>query len=280
VKFFKLIRKVVPSISRLTFNPFFKLLLNAGALPQILIFPEFRRLPPNHMRVRIGVGSKLFNNEIRYLTDCVPFWTDALLHDYVSADATIVDLGVGCGRYAHFWRDYDFFESKFVGKYIGIDIDKEMLDWMRRSYDSRFRFHYSSDVSISYHVEGKPGDLFRIPEPDGAVDFIFSRSLFTHLLERELENYLRESFRLLKPGGYASHSVFCTDHPPPTYGDRHTFSHTVGNARIESLAQPEAAVAYSEEFLNSLAKRVGFDTSEIRYRRDLWQPILICRKGL
>jgi predicted SAM-dependent methyltransferase len=108
---------------------------------------------------------------------------------------------------------------------------------------------------------------------------VFSNSLLSHLLEGELENYLRESYRLLKAGGTMMHSHFNIEHPPATYGTRHTFQHRLGNALIESEAQPEAAVAYHTDFLFGLCRRIGFSSCEIVHMPGgaQHQPILLCR---
>jgi predicted SAM-dependent methyltransferase len=92
---------------------------------------------------------------------------------------------------------------------------------------------------------------------------VFSNSLLTHLLETELGNYLRETFRLLQAGGTMMHSHFNMEHLPATYGKRHTFKHQLGNARIESEAQPEAAVAYHTDYLFRLCRQIGFSSCEI-----------------
>jgi predicted SAM-dependent methyltransferase len=137
--------------------------------------------------------------------------------------------------------------------------------------------HLSTDPSKSYNHQSKTNEFYIIPEPDDSIDFVFSQSLFSHLLEREARNYLAESFRLMKPGGCASHSFFLIDRPPPTMGDRHTFSHKLGNVHVESL-EPEAAVAYNSEFVTNLAKEVGFTRAAFRYEHA--QPVLICRKDV
>jgi predicted SAM-dependent methyltransferase len=113
---------------------------------------------------------------------------------------------------------------------------------------------------------------------DGSADFVFSTSLLTHLLEEEVLNYCRESYRVLKPGAHMLMSCFSIDHPPPTYGDRHTFRHRIGNAYVESLRVPEAAVAYEEQFLVAVGKETGFLTAEILTAPGDWQPALLCRK--
>jgi hypothetical protein len=71
---------------------------------------------------------------------------------------------------------------------------------------------------------------------------------------------------------------FSLDRPPPTLGGRHTFGFPVGNAHVESLAVPEAAVAYREDFLISVARDAGFKTAQVQAAPGDAQPILLCTK--
>jgi SAM-dependent methyltransferase len=274
------LRRVFPSTSRLTFNPMFRWTVNTfDAIPR-LVFPEFRGLPPNHLRIRSGVGNRILNNQTHFLVHARDFWMFVFSEHVIGMNADIVDIGVGCGRWLHWLRDYNFRNRRFTGTYVGVDVDGEAVDWCRRNYDGeRFRFHHSSDASVSYDQAGS-GKSYRIPEADGTFDLVFSNSLLTHLLQAELENYVRESYRLLKPHGTMMHTIFNIEHPPATLGTRHTFSHPRGDAMIESEAQPEAAVAYHSDFLLSLCRRVGFSDCEIIYMPSgaQHQPVLFCRK--
>ena len=66
VSFDRVLRKLFPSTSKLTFNPLFRAAVNAfDAVPR-LMFPEFRSLPPNHLRIRIGVGNRILNNQTHF----------------------------------------------------------------------------------------------------------------------------------------------------------------------------------------------------------------------
>jgi SAM-dependent methyltransferase len=281
LSFDRAIRKLFPSTSLLTFNPLFKAAVNAFDVLPRLIYPEFRNLPPNHLRIRIGVGNRILNNQVHFLVHARDFWIFVFTEGLANAGSTIVDIGSGCGRWAHWLRDYNFRGRTFVGRYIGVDIDGEAIAWCEQHYDPEyFRFHHSTDASVSYHQEGEKSAHYRIPEPDGTVDLVVSNSLLTHVLEAELKNYIRESYRLLRPGGAMMHSHFNLDYPPATYGTRHTFQHMIGNARVESLEQPEAAVAYRTEFLFQVAREAGFKTCEIVYMPGgaQHQPMLLCKK--
>mgnify|MGYP002632892411 FL=1 len=178
-------------------------------------------------------------------------------------------------------RDYNFRGRRFSGVYVGIDIDEEAIQWCKQNYDQeRFRFHLSTHSSISYNKSSPSKSNYRIPEESSVFDLIMSNSLLTHTLEADLINYLHESYRLLKHGGSIMHSHFNLDYPPSTYGARHTFSHQIGNAYVESLKQPEAAVAYRSDFLFRVAKDAGFKTWEVVHDSTgkQIQPILLCKK--
>lgn len=126
-------------------------------------------------------------------------------------------------------------------------------------------------------MAGKVEDDYVLPIGDEPIDFVFSTSVFTHLLEPEMVHYYKESFRVLKLGGYMAMYCFCMDHPPPTFGDRHTFRFRIGNSYVESMAIPEAAVAYEEAYLFKVANEIGFRCAEMMFAPDDWQPLL-CRK--
>jgi SAM-dependent methyltransferase len=273
------LRRLIPSTAQLTYKPWFKALVDSFDLLPKLMYQEVRGIPPNHLRIRVGVGNRIFTNHISYIASAKNLWIYAFQSGLCRLDSTIVDIGCGCGRYAYYLRDFRFKAQTFTGKYIGIDVDDEMLNWCRRNFDSeRFEFHKSTHANKTYNVVGTTNSFYVLPSKDCSVDFVFSTSLLTHLLENELLNYFSEAYRVLKPGSFMAMYCFSIDHPPPTYGDRHTFKHRIGNAHVESLSVPEAAVAYEEEFLFATATKVGFRSAEVLTAPGDWQPMLLCRK--
>jgi SAM-dependent methyltransferase len=279
MKLQRIIRRAIPSTSRLTYNPIFKLIVDSFDLVPRLMYKEFSAIPPNHLRIRIGVANRLLTNQLMYVSGPKTFWMHVFHAGICRLDSAIVDIGCGCGRYAHHLRDYRFASERFCGKYLGIDIDEEMLDWCRRNFDTeRFTFHQSNHQSKAFRGVASSDTNYSVPLPDESADFVFSTSLFTHLLEKELVNYIRESYRVLKRNAHMFMFCFTIDHPPPTYGNRHTFRHRVGNAYVESMLVPEAAVAYQEKFLISVAQEAGFRSVEIVTWPEDWQHGLLCRK--
>lgn len=250
----RLLRRQCPSNALLSYNPIFKVIGNAAANILGTPFPQFRRLPPNHLRVRVGVGTQLINNHAHHLEIGSQFWIECFAKAYVTADADIVEIGCGCGRIAmHLNANY------FSGTYLGVDIDPEVIEYCRSHFPPpRFSFKISPHKSSAYRAADCPlhkETVFTIAEPD-SKDFVFSTSLFTHLLEDEMLFYLQESFRALRSDGMIVMSFFCIEHVE--MGRPWTFSHRRGNAYIDIDEYPEAAIAYSKDYMCQLVREVGF----------------------
>jgi SAM-dependent methyltransferase len=258
------IRRFVPSLAHLSYNPLVKLLNPISDLPNLLK-AEYRGLPPNHLRVRVGVGNKILFNQKHHLQIGRNFHLMCRQKDVYRADSTIVEIGCGVGRIAWPLRD-----RGFVGRYIGIDIDTEMLDWCRKHFDQRFSFHQASHASQTYTGDTQ-SRYYTLPCGDKTVNFIYSNSLFTHLLETELNNYIAEAARVLVPGGKARMAYFCLD--SVVLGERWTFRHQLGEAHVENLKFPEAAVAYDSDYMEGRFRQAGF--ASVDTERRTRQSILV-----
>lgn len=272
------LRRVAPSTSALSYSRLFRYLTNPISRLYQQTSPLFSSLPPNHLRVRVGVGNELLFNHARHLTAGSSFWLGAALEGWFHLDDDIVDLGCGCGRYAQSLRDHDFYGRRYSGTYTGVDIDREMLDWCSENFPARqFRFIASTHASDSYRGTGTGATGIDLDIVDDSQDLVFSRSLFSHLLPTELEDYVSETARILRPGGFASMTFYSLDSPPPTLGNRHTFRHQVGIARVESEMQPTAAVAYHDSDLIAMFEGRGFDVLEVTDYSGVWQQMLLAR---
>lgn len=265
-----LMRQLVPALPNLSrIRP---LMLPLDAIDWLLRmpYPEFRGLPPNRFRIRVGVGNRILFNAAHYRVFPVNFWIDALNAGAVRMDSNILDIGCGCGRFAFVLREFHFHGREFTGKYTGVDVDGEMLDWCRGNFPrERFAWLWVDDRSAVYAPRAVDGvrsareSERRLDVADASQDFVLANSLFTHLLADDLRGYIREAGRVLKPGGRFQFSVFLmedvrADQDRGQAAGRWTFRHRLGDAWIESKKLPEAAVAYERAFIESECSAAGF----------------------
>jgi SAM-dependent methyltransferase len=272
-----LLRRIIPSAALLTRNPVVGRLLDV--IDRILgaPYPEFRALPPNRFRVRVGVGNRLLLNQASFLEYGAHTWIGIFSERWAGRTSDILDIGSGCGRTAHAVKLSD----AFTGFYTGIDVDVEMVDWCRANFPpERFAFIHADVYSALYNPGGLSGP-YELPLPAESQDLVISQSLFTHLLQEDLEQYVRESFRVLRVGGVMVMSVFCLEHLSKLAGsaERWSFKHRRGEAHLESLAFPEAAVGYEGDYLLRVSRQAGFAEVELR-ERGVPQSFLICRKSV
>ena len=243
-----------------------------------LPFKEAKGLPPNRYRIRIGVGNRVLFNQFSYSYQGVDFWLYAFAQGMAGLGSHIVDIGCGCGRYAMPLARFRVGPHQFAGRYVGVDVDSEMIVWCRSNFPAdTFSFHHADIHNKVYNPSGAltPGE-YALPVENSSQDFVFSNSLYTHLLEDGLRHYLTEAYRVLRPGGWTVGSVFCPERMNGSLGGRWTFPHLIGNAAVETLAYPEAAVGYRESFLTTLCQSVGFREVDMAWGPE--QSLLQCRK--
>jgi SAM-dependent methyltransferase len=274
-KYDRMLRKFAPSVAKLSYNPILKIAGDSIARVLARPFPELRDLPPNHLCIRVGSGNRIVNGHINFIKTSSDCWLTFLSRNYCTSRSHVVELGCGCGRVARVLKDL-----WFEGTYIGVDIDNEMLDYCRHNFPpERFTFIQSPHKSTTYFVRtpynmSSAGPDLVIAEAN-SKDFVYSLSLYSHLLEAEVIEYLRESHRILRPGGVMYMTFFCIEHVK--LGQRWTFKHRHGNAYVESERCPEAAVAYHEAFMTESATNCGFREVSVSHRTST-QSELVAKK--
>lgn len=261
----RIYRKLVPSVAKLSYDPLIKLVGDAIARVLALPFPELQDLPPNHLCIRVGAGNRIFNGHINFIQQSSRCWLTFLSRGYCTPRSDVVELGCGCGRIARALTDPPW-DPWFHGTYMGIDIDEEMIAYCKEYFPApRFQFMLSPHTSTTYSPfksKAEPEKIFGLAIESSSKEFIYSLSLYTHLLESEVLDYVRESYRILRAGGVMYMTFFCLDNME--LGGRWTFQHQRGNAYIEHPRYPEAAVAYRRAFMTELVARCGFRDITVR----------------
>ncbi len=259
-----------------TYNPLIRWFLRSCDILPNLWFREFRDLPPNDLRCRVGVSGRILANQVEYLTKGLDLWFYLLANDEVDFDSHIVEIGCGCGRRTHLLRHYAFHGQRYSGRYLGIDVDAQMIDWCKRHFDSeRFEFVLSTHRSEAYS-SNRENEWYRIPRKDESQSLVFGTSVLTHLLAEQVKNYFSEAARVLEPGRALVMTCKCIDLGSHDFGN--TYRHRAGPAFVENPAIPEAAVAYESEFLLREAKTAGFSEVSILHADTDRQHTLIAHK--
>jgi SAM-dependent methyltransferase len=161
----------------------------------------------------------------------------------------VLDVGCGSGRMARRLTEY-----LTTGSYDGIDITKDSIDWANKTYSGfpNFRFHFSDIFNKYYNPKGTvSAEEYRFPFDDAQFDFVFLTSVFTHMLERDVQNYLSEIRRVLRSGGCAFITCFLLNEfslkQIAAKNSEIDFAFTLGDCLIRDTEYPESAIAYPEQ---------------------------------
>lgn len=203
----------------------------------------------------------------------------------------VLDVGCGIGRMAVPLTRYLTAE----GSYDGFDIVPHGIAWCRRRISRRFpnfRFELAPIRNNDYNPEGPlTASQFRFPYADRAFDFVFLTSVFTHMLPDEVENYLRETARVLAPDGRCLITWFLLNRESrqSTAEGRSTlpFVHALGDCLTTDVQIREQAIAYDEARVRMLYAACGLGGQmSVAYgswcgRRDYltYQDVVVARKA-
>jgi SAM-dependent methyltransferase len=116
------------------------------------------------------------------------------------APCSLLDIGCGVGKIARFLLLNPGIH------YCGFDIFLPAIEWCRRMIvpitDGRFRFEHYDGISAMYNPRGKiPANEYHFPVADSSMDLAIAASVFTHLYEKDMLHYLKETYRSLRQGG-------------------------------------------------------------------------------
>ncbi|MBX3381386.1 MAG: class I SAM-dependent methyltransferase [Phycisphaeraceae bacterium] len=260
------VRRAVPSLPPLTRSRAAMLPLDAIDYLSRSLSPELKNLPPNRLRLRTGVGNRLLGNSRRWLSSGRRFWEEQHGAGRVKADSSIIDLGCGCGRCAIALKMFGLGGEPFRGRYTGLDVDREMLEWCTHHLASdHFRFGHVPARSTVYNPSQAAVDSGRrlFDADSDSADFLFAISVFSHLVEEDFRTHLAECRRVLRGGATLLLTTFCMEHVVHGLSERWSFRHRMGAAFVESLRYPEAATGYELAWILESARNAGFSDAAV-----------------
>lgn len=209
-------------------------------------------LPPLRLRF---VGPGEFRSAGAHLLEL------AVSRGALRPDGRVLDIGCGSGRFAIPVSKY----LSAAGRYAGFDVVGSAIRWCRRNIGRKrpnFAFTHVALRNSDYRLLGRSAAAFSFPYSGAAFDCVVAFSVFTHLSLSEVENYLREAYRVLSPGGRLLGTFFLLNEEsekalpsrPPLY----RFTHREGPAAFSDRSNPSLAVAFDESHLLDLLRRIGF----------------------
>lgn len=175
-------------------------------------------------------------------------------HASLTPDSYVLDIGCGIGRLAS--ALIDVLSEK--GKYEGFDIVETGINWCKKNIQkkySNFNFTHIPAFNKLYNIKATNlSSNLKFPYPNNYFDIAVATSVFTHMLFEELENYVSEIQRTLKPGGRAMLTFFILDKNSQKYmiNSEINFPISKGKYYVMDERVPEANVAYPEEVINEL----------------------------
>ncbi len=191
-------------------------------------------------------------------------------------DAHVLEVGCGCGRIATALASY----LADDGTYDGFDVAAPLLTWCRQQLQPRlprFRFHLADEVHAPGHNASgtKSAAEFKFPYPSCGFDVVILSSVLTHILPEAIENYLRETARVLRPGAATFISVFLFDEAAANAVNSHTtildFRHRIGSCLTFDPVHPEEGIACDEAWFLEVLNGAGLRLSTVR--RGDWREV-------
>lgn len=147
---------------------------------------------------------------------------------------SVIDLGCGSGRLAHALG-----RSGVGVDYLGIDIVQSLLDYAATKSPEHFRFVLNREYTL--------------PAAEGSADIASAFSVFTHLLHQEAFLYMREVWRVLRPGGVFVFSFH--EFAEPAHWQ--IFEQTAEYQRTET--KPHLDSFIERNAIELWAEKIGFD---------------------
>lgn len=172
-------------------------------------------------------------------------------------EARVLEIGCGIGRMAIPLTMY----LNEKGNYDGFDIARAEVFWCKKNITPRFanfNFHHIDVRNDQTNPKGKfRARSYRFPLAAGQYGFVFLTSVFTHMLMEDIENYLQEISRVLKPGGrsLATYFLLAEGTREQLRKMNSRFRHPYAAGLVIDPKMPEASIAHEEKTIRSLYQK-------------------------
>jgi ubiquinone/menaquinone biosynthesis C-methylase UbiE len=173
----------------------------------------------------------------------------------------VLDVGSGMGRLAVALTEFLSDE----GSYEGLDIVESGVKWCQENIStnySNFTFRVADVFNEEYNPQGSSSAAsYVFPYDDETFDFAVLVSVFTHMPSEDMENYVSELLRVLKPGGRCWATYYLINEESERLMESGSsilrFRHHSGPQWLVSKRAAALSVAYDERYVLELFARSG-----------------------
>jgi SAM-dependent methyltransferase len=185
------------------------------------------------------------------------------------ADATVLDIGSGYGRVVHGLARRDF-----EGAYLGLEILSRHVGWcsehLTPASGGRYEFAHLDVRNDRYNPTGAmAADAVTFDVADAGIDVAVLTSVFTHMYAAEIERYMGELARVLRPGARALTTFFALDdtwrEAQLAGGLAMPMTHVLdAHCRYHNADDPLHAIAYTPAWIRGAVARAGLRVFAVR----------------
>jgi SAM-dependent methyltransferase len=191
-------------------------------------------------------------------------------------DSEVLDMGCGI-KFTHALIN----RSLPIKRYVGIDVYKEMIDFLRENVDDpRFEYFHIDVHNERYNPDGDAlSNDTRLPIGESRFDIISLFSVFTHLAPPDYRTMLRILRRYVKPDGRLFYTLYIDEDTEGGHGlmdvmrarirrdapvERIVEALAAGTGRIDTFsdlnpADPLKWAVYSERYARELIDGTGWE---------------------
>lgn len=206
----------------------------------------------------IFIGSGDFVKQGKHQLDLLKQYAD------LQPEGKILDVGSGIGRTAFALKTY----LSETALYDGFDVVEKGVVWCQKNISNQypnFNFKCTPLNNDLYHITDDKAEKFVFPYQSGFYDTVFLFSVFTHMQPLEVQNYLNEINRVLKPGGKCLATFFYYTSANEDFisskNGEFIFPYQKGNYRLMNEKVTSANIAFEENKLKEMVAASGLHLS-------------------
>lgn len=158
-------------------------------------------LPPLRLRRTVGPVEKQFWGNP---TGALVFAGEVPDHAY----GAVFDFGCGCGRNAR----QMMLQKQPPSTYVGVDLNRQSIEWCRDNLTAMWpacEFHHLNVRNATFNAKATE-ERMRFPV-ERKYSLVNAHSVFTHIVERNLDHYFSECVRVLDADGAFRSTWFLFD---------------------------------------------------------------------